>query len=265
VGNGDGEAQPIAELLLKLVLPSATGGRFAAAGVGQNQQVLGVWVAPTSFPTPPTADGGDGESGGLRAGAPPVVVLSFQFAQRRFTEISGALGQSILINNAPFTVAGVAAPEFFGVDPAGPQDLYVPIHAGLLIQPLPPGNNPNRMYVDNNFYWVQMMGRLRPGVARDQAQTALVPVFRHFVEATAVTGKERADLPALYLQDGAGGLDFLRRQYSKPLYVLMTMVALILAIACANIANLLLARAAARRRGGAKWPCGSASAPAACA
>jgi len=65
VSHGDGESQSITEVLLELVLPSATRGGIAAAGVGQDQQVLGVWVAPSSFLTPPTADGSDGESGGL--------------------------------------------------------------------------------------------------------------------------------------------------------------------------------------------------------
>jgi len=174
-------------------------------------------------------------------------VLSWAYWQRRFDGNPAVVGQSILVNNLPFTIVGVSSPEFFGVNPGAQPDLYVPLHAVPSLSTFRQETE-RRDFFDGNYYWVEMMGRLRPGVSREQAQTVLSARFQQYASSTATTAKERVEFPALRLEDGAGGLDSLRRQYSKPLFVLMAMGGRILTIACANIASLLLARTAARRR-----------------
>ena len=144
-----------------------------------------------------------------RVGAAPVVVASYTFAEKHFGNAASAAGQSILINNVAFTLAGVAPPEFFGVDPELVPDFYVPLHTNLLLGAGDPFAFTPADYLDQNYYWLQAMARLRPGVAMAQAEAQLAPQFKQWVATTAQNDVQRSNLPVLYLREGGGGLDTL--------------------------------------------------------
>lgn len=183
-----------------------------------------------------------------RVGAPAVVVVSYGFAERHFGSAAAASGQSVVLSRVPFTVVGVTPPEFFGVDPSQAPDFYVPLHSNVLLGASDSFGFRAADYLDGNYYWLQIMARLRPGVTLAEAQADLEPRFRQWVASTATNDQQRSNLPILHLDAGSRGLDTLRRQFSKPFLVLMTLVVLILASACSNVANLLLARASSRAR-----------------
>jgi len=223
--------------------------RITAVVHGQGALIEGLYCTGSFFGllgTPPAAGrllGPEDDQEGIS----PVAVVSYGFAQRRFGGAEQALGRTIVINDTPFSIVGVTHPGFPGISPGQRHDVYAPMQSSLQVERINGGNARERFY-DPRRYWVEILGRLKPGVTTGQAQAALGPAFQRFLSSVATSDAERKDLPILAVQDASRGLEGLRRQYSKPLFFLMTLVGLILTIACANLANLLLARAAGRRR-----------------
>ncbi|HWR53059.1 MAG TPA: ABC transporter permease [Bryobacteraceae bacterium] len=185
----------------------------------------------------------------LRPNEHPYVVLSYGYWMRRFGGEHGIVGRKISVNGHPMTVIGVAPKGFHGTEVGRSPELYAPI---MMKAALTPGWDD---LFSRRTYWLTIVGRLKPDVAPEQAQAFLNVYWKPLltedlkdnVNASEQFRKQFMER-TLTLVSAANGTSDLRRQFSTPLIVLMAMVALVLLIACANVANLLLARAAARQK-----------------
>jgi predicted permease len=188
-------------------------------------------------------------SGGPRG---PVAVLSHGFWMRQFGGEPGVIGSSIVLNARPFTIVGVAPAGFLGTEVGQSVDVLAP----MMMQPtLMPGLG--KALGEPRSQWLRIIGRLRPGVDPAQAGAELTSLLRpyneHILRDPAIV-KFGANYPKnlreqrITVVAGSAGLSSLRTQYSQPLFIVMAVMGLVLLIACANIANLSLGRAAARRR-----------------
>jgi predicted permease len=182
-----------------------------------------------------------------KLGSAPVGVISDRYWKGRFGGDRSIVGKAIVINGVPVTVVGVTPPEFFGLRPGSAINISLPLSIQPLI--LPRWDPKVSLFTAADHWWVLIMGRLKPGVLDRQLVAGLDTVFKQSAtERFAADPEERAAIASLELVPASQGIDDLRRQFSRPLLILMGMVGMVLLIACANVASLLLARATARQR-----------------
>ncbi len=178
-----------------------------------------------------------------RPGAAPAAMISHGLWQRDFAGRASVLSETISIHDQVFTIVGVTPPSFLGLEVGRGADVIVPIAAEPVIRSVT--NSQRRP----DTPWLTIYGRLRPGQSADEATAALrgwLPALREATRPAGPAGAQHLAVPP-YAVSGAQGISFLRRQYQQPLLVLLGAVALVLLIACANLAALVLARFTDRR------------------
>ena len=171
-----------------------------------------------------------------------IAVLSHAFWQRSFAGRDEALGGILRLNGASLTIVGIAPPGFEGEFAGSLPDFWIPLGA----QPVLSAGGGSTLHT-RNVSWLEVMARLRPGVTAAQAQTGMQPLLES-LRADLRVDSQNDYLGAITIEPGGGGLSSLRDYYAQPLRLLMVLVAIVLLIACANVANLLVAQSAARRR-----------------
>ena len=176
--------------------------------------------------------------------ADDVVVISYGLWKRSFGGSLDVIGQAVIVNSVPLTIIGVHPPEFFGVRPGSSVDVSIPIRLQQRMSP----EFGDRLAERGGTWSLCIIARLRDGVSSDSARAEAEGLVRPWVQEFVLPESGRLGSWArVELLEGRSGLDTLRRQFSRPLRVLPAVVAMVLLIACANIANLLLARSASRR------------------
>jgi putative ABC transport system permease protein len=186
----------------------------------------------------------DDDSG---TGAHPVMVVSYGFWITKLGQNPNTVGQTMRINNYPFTVIGVAPPGFYGDTVGDAQDFWIPV---TMQEQIISG----RKWLDTyNANWLHLIARLKPGVSVEKAAANVNLVVQQLVSGPLKAKLSKDDIDNLkaskvQVSAGGGGFSDLRGDFKQPLFLLMMIVALVLVIACVNVANLLLARAASRQK-----------------
>ncbi|MGH9533887.1 MAG: ADOP family duplicated permease [Terriglobales bacterium] len=175
-----------------------------------------------------------------RVGAAPTAVITYGYWQQRFGGSRAVVGRSVTVNGAPTTIVGVAPRGFEGMDPGVEWDLLLPLARERA--------TPRHAAERRTDFWLTVVARLAPGVSRAQAQAAASAAFLASVTGGAKPPYTRADAPHVRLLSAANGFAGLRGFLGPPLLLLLAAVGILLLTACANVASLLLARAAGRER-----------------
>ena len=211
---------------------------------GRAERIVGEFVSPNFFEfLGVPAQLGQVFTPGVRAGRwAAEAVLSYRFWQQRFAADPHVIGRVIHLNSYPFTIVGVTPPSFFGITKGNDFDLRIPIlPAGQqLTQIAGISGDPGASF--------NLIGRLRPDMSLERTQAAADPVVLEYTRTTAIQRIHRWNVQHVRLKPSAQGWPGPLEEFRAPLFVLLALVAVVLLIACANLANMLLARATARRR-----------------